>query len=89
VFSAAVAHASWGPTLVIVGVLASSVAAFFYVRVIVLMYFSEPSGDATIVATPGILTVVAVGIGAIATVVLGVLPSWALDVASSSSVFLP
>jgi NADH-quinone oxidoreductase subunit N len=89
VFSAAVEHASWGPTLVIVGVLASAVAAFFYVRVIVLMYFSEPSGDGTIVATPGILTVVAVGIGALATVLLGVLPSWALDVASSSSVFLP
>jgi NADH-quinone oxidoreductase subunit N len=89
VFSAAVAHASWGPTLVIVGVLASAVAAFFYVRVIVLMYFSEPSGDSTIVATPGVLTVVAVGIGALATVVLGVMPSWALDLASSSSIFLP
>jgi NADH-quinone oxidoreductase subunit N len=89
VFSAAVAHAAWGPALVIVGVLASAVAAFFYVRVIVLMYFSEPSGDGTIVATPGVLTVVAVGIGALATVVLGVLPSWALDLASSSSIFLP
>jgi NADH-quinone oxidoreductase subunit N len=89
VFSAAVAHAAWGPTLVIVGVLASAVAAFFYVRVIVLMYFSEPSGDSTIVVTPGVLTVVAVGLGALATVVLGVLPSWALDLASSSSIFLP
>jgi NADH-quinone oxidoreductase subunit N len=89
VFSAAVEHATWGPILVIVGVLASAVAAFFYVRVIVLMYFSEPSGDGTIVATPGVLTVVAVGIGALATVVLGVLPSWALDLAGSSSIFLP
>jgi len=57
--------------------------------VIVLMYFSEPSGDGTIVATPGVLTVVAVGLGAFATVLLGVLPSWALDLASSSSIFLP
>jgi NADH-quinone oxidoreductase subunit N len=89
VFSAAIAHAAWGPALVVVGVLASAVAAFFYVRVIVLMYFSEPSGDGTIVATPGVLTVVAVGIGALATLVLGVLPSWALDLASSSSIFLP
>jgi len=53
------------------------------------MYFSEPSGDATIVTAPGVLTVVGVGVGALATVVLGVLPSWALDLASSSSVFLP
>lgn len=89
VFSAAVEHAAWGPVLVIVGVLASAAAAFFYVRVIVLMYFSEPSGDGTTVAAPGVLTVVAVGIGAAATILLGVLPSWALDLASDSSVFLP
>ena len=31
--------------LAVVGVLASAVAAFFYVRVIVLMYFSEPTGE--------------------------------------------
>ena len=35
-----------GPVgLVVVGVLASAIAAFFYVRVIVLMYFTEPTGD--------------------------------------------
>ena len=44
VFAPAVAHgATW---LAVIGVLASAIAAFFYVRVIVLMYFSEPSGDA-------------------------------------------
>ena len=44
VFAPAVAHgAVW---LAVVGVVASAIAAFFYVRVIVLMYFSEPTGDA-------------------------------------------
>ena len=32
--------------LVIVGVIASAVAAYFYVRVIVLMFFTEPPDDA-------------------------------------------
>ena len=31
--------------LVVIGVLSSAVAAFFYVRVIVLMFFSEPAAD--------------------------------------------
>jgi len=49
--------------LVVVAVLCSAIAAFFYVRVIVLMYFSEPSGDATTVAVPSALMTVALTIG--------------------------
>ena len=52
VFAAAVAHG--GAWLVVVGVLASAIAAFFYVRVIVLMYFSEPAGEATHVVAPSV-----------------------------------
>jgi NADH-quinone oxidoreductase subunit N len=89
VFSAALARAPFGPGLVLIGVLASAVAVFFYVRVIVLMYFSEATGDAITVTRPGVLTMVAVGVGAAATVLLGVMPSAALNLAHSSSVFLP
>ena len=32
--------------LVIIGVIASAVAAYFYVRVIVLMFFTDPPDDA-------------------------------------------
>ena len=39
--------------LVIVGAVFSAVAAFFYVRVIVLMYFSDPPEEAPTVAVPG------------------------------------
>jgi NADH-quinone oxidoreductase subunit N len=87
VFSAAVAHG--GTWLAVVGVLSSAVAAFFYVRVIVLMYFSEPHGDSTIVAAPSIFTTVAIAVGALVTILLGVLPGPVLDLASRSSLFLP
>lgn len=42
VFSAAVDGGAW--PLALIGVLASSVAVFFYVRIIVLMFFTQPSG---------------------------------------------
>ena len=43
VFTSAVAGGAW--PLVVVAVLLSAVAAFFYVRVIVLMFFSDPVGE--------------------------------------------
>jgi NADH-quinone oxidoreductase subunit N len=89
VFSAALDTAPYGAALVLVGVLASAIAVFFYVRVIVLMYFSEATGDAVTVSQPGALTIVAVGVGVIATVALGVLPNLALELAQNSAVFLP
>ncbi|RAY15268.1 NADH-quinone oxidoreductase subunit NuoN [Actinomadura craniellae] len=82
VFSAAV---EGGATpLVVVGVLASAVAAFFYVRVIVVMFFSdpEPDGPAVVVAPT---TVAAVALGLAATVVLGVLPQPVLDLAGQAA----
>ncbi len=45
VFSAAVAAGDW--PLALVGVLASAVAVFFYVRIVVLMYFVAPADEAT------------------------------------------
>ena len=42
--------------LVVVGVVMSAVAAFFYVRVIVLMFFSPPAPDGPTVVVPSPLT---------------------------------
>ena len=87
VFAPAVAHgAVW---LAVVGVVSSAIAAFFYVRVIVLMYFSEPSGDATTVAVPSAMMTVALTIGVAVTVVLGVFPQPVLDLAAHSATFVP
>jgi len=86
VFSAAVGHGA--TPLAVVGVLASAIAAFVYVRVVVLMYFSEPAGDSVRVVSPSILTASAVTAGVLLTLVLGVVPGPLLDLASRSSLFL-
>ncbi|KAA2264789.1 NADH-quinone oxidoreductase subunit NuoN [Solihabitans fulvus] len=77
VFSAAL-QSGMAP-LVVVALVFSAVAAFFYLRVIVLMYFSEPAADGPTVTVPGAFTTMAITIGALATLVLGVFPSFALD----------
>jgi NADH-quinone oxidoreductase subunit N len=86
VFSAAIAGGAW--PLVVVGVLTSAVAAFFYVRVIVLMFFSEPRPDGPTVAVPSAFTTLAVALGVAVTVVLGVLPTSVLEMAASASQFI-
>src|SRR6202041_549182 len=61
VFQAAIAAGAL--PLVIVGVLSSAIAAFFFVRVIVLMFFSDPAPGGPAVVTPGLFTGVAVAFG--------------------------
>src|SRR5207344_1795014 len=72
VFQAAIAGGAL--PLVIVGVLSSAILAFPYVRVIVLMYFSDPAPDGPSVVRPSVFTGAAVAVGAIGTLVLGVVP---------------
>ncbi|MDT0380646.1 NADH-quinone oxidoreductase subunit NuoN [Streptomyces sp. DSM 42041] len=74
--------------LVVVGVISSAIAAFFYVRVIVLMFFQEPKADGPSVAVPSPLTMSAIGLGVAVTVVLGVAPQYFLDLAGQASVFV-
>ncbi|WP_461023032.1 NADH-quinone oxidoreductase subunit NuoN [Thalassiella azotivora] len=83
VFTAAVegGHA-W---LAVVGVVASAVAAFFYVRVIVLMYFTEPAEGSATVAANRPLTAAAVAVGVAATVALGVVPAAVLDLTDTAA----
>jgi NADH-quinone oxidoreductase subunit N len=83
VFQAAIAGGAL--PLVIVGVLSSAVAAFFYVRVIVLMFFSDPAPDGPSVVTPGVFTGTAVAIGAVTTLVFGVIPGPLLNLANHAA----
>jgi proton-translocating NADH-quinone oxidoreductase chain N len=71
--------------LVIVGVIASAILAFPYVRVIVLMFFSEPAPDGPAVVRPSAFTGVAVAVGAVATVVLGIVPQPLLSLANHAA----
>jgi proton-translocating NADH-quinone oxidoreductase chain N len=83
VFQAAIAA---GETpLVIVGVLASAIAGFFYVRVIVLMFFSDPVPDGPEVVVPSLFTGTAVALGVVATVLLGIVPQPVLDLANHAA----
>ncbi|MQA08251.1 MAG: NADH-quinone oxidoreductase subunit NuoN [Pseudonocardiaceae bacterium] len=68
--------------LVVIALVASAVAAFFYLRVIVLMHFSEPAEDGPTVSVPGAFTTAAITMGVAVTLLLGVLPAFALDWAS-------
>jgi NADH:ubiquinone oxidoreductase subunit 2 (subunit N) len=83
VFSAAVSGGVL--SVVIVGVLSSAILAFPYVRVIVLMFFSDPAPDGPAVVRPSMFTAVAVGIGVIVTLVLGIVPEPLLSLANHAA----
>jgi NADH-quinone oxidoreductase subunit N len=83
VFQAAIAgHAT---PLVVVALVCSAIAAFFYVRVIVLMFFSAPPAEGPVVVARPTLTYAAVGIGAAVTLLLGVVPQPLLDLANTAA----
>ena len=77
-----------GTVMVVIGVLCSAITVFVYMRVIVLMFFTEPNDDSAIVVTPSSTTTFAIAIGVLATLALGVVPSALLDLANSSSLFI-
>ncbi|MFC9873117.1 NADH-quinone oxidoreductase subunit NuoN [Nocardia salmonicida] len=83
---AAASGAGYTP-LIIIGVVCSAIAAFFYVRVIVLMFFTDPPSDAPIVTAPFATTLV-VAFSAGATLLLGIFPQPVLDLADRSALFI-
>ena len=89
VFAPAVADGGRaGVAMAVVGVLCSAITAFVYVRLIVLMFFTESGSDEVEVLVPSALTTVAVTVGTVATVLLGVAPGLVLALTDSASVFL-
>lgn len=74
--------------LVIIGVVSSAVAAYFYVRVIVLMFFTEGTDDTPQVVAPGVLSKAAIAVCALVTVVLGIVPQPVLDLADRAALLL-
>jgi NADH-quinone oxidoreductase subunit N len=91
VFRAAIEVGAW--PLALVALLASAVAAFFYLRVIVLMYFSPAAGGADgrqgpTVGVPGLPTTLVLAITATATLALGIVPGSVLDLAERAARFV-
>ncbi|SNU02372.1 NADH dehydrogenase subunit N [Ruaniaceae bacterium KH17] len=87
VFISAVQGGMW--PLVVLAVLFSAATAYFYVRLIILMYFTEPEGEETVVVESEGLTSVAIGVAALVTVLLGVFPGPVLDFISQAAAYLP
>jgi NADH-quinone oxidoreductase subunit N len=86
VFGAALeADQTW---LVIAGVVSSAILAFPYLRVIVMMYLSEPAENTPTVSIPGALTAAALVIGVVATLLLGVWPRSLLEVTQNAANFI-
>ncbi len=83
VFQAAIAGGAL--PLVVVGVLSSAILAFPYVRVIVLMFFSDPAPDGPAVVRPSVFTSAAVAVGVVLTLLLGVLPQPLLSLANHAA----
>lgn len=85
IFSAA--YESGNTSILIAGVLSSAVAAFFYIRVIVLMFFKDPVEDGTSVLIPSALTTITITISAVITLVLGIFPAPLIDFIASTAFF--
>jgi NADH-quinone oxidoreductase subunit N len=86
IFSAAYQSGNIG--LVVVGVLSSAIAAFFYIRVIIMMFFSDPQNDSVSIIIPTIKSRIAISTAMISSVVLGLAPSLLLNSATSFANFI-
>ena len=74
--------------LVVFGVISSMLLAFPYLRVVVLMWLSEPGESTPAVSIPGFLTSTALGLGVIVTLALGVVPAPLIDLTREASNFV-
>jgi NADH-quinone oxidoreductase subunit N len=89
VFAAAIGGGqAWLTALVIAGVVSSMVLAFPYLRVVVVMWLSDPAETTPTVSIPGGLTAAALTIGAAATLVLGIVPTPLLEMTTRAAEFV-
>jgi NADH-quinone oxidoreductase subunit N len=86
IFSAA--YKSGNISLVVVGVLASAIAAFFYIRVIIMIFFTDPVNNSVSVIIPSIKSKVSIVASMIISIALGIAPSLVLTAASNFANFV-
>ncbi len=83
IFKAALeSHLVW---LTVLGLLTSAVAAYYYLRILVVMYMKDPSEAATKAEPLPASLAAALVLPAAATLFLGIFPNWVLDFAGHSS----
>lgn len=88
-FKAAIEAGAW--PLVVIAVLASAAAAFFYVRLIVLMFLTPVPADmeSAVTVTRETGPTIVIAVAAAGTILLGVLPSGVLDLAQQAAILVP
>jgi NADH-quinone oxidoreductase subunit N len=86
IFSAA--YQSGNISLVVVGVLASAIAAFFYIRVIIMMFFTDPVNDSVSVIIPSVKSKISISASLFISLVLGIAPSLLLTTAGNYANFI-
>ncbi len=86
IFSAA--YESGNTSLLIAGVLSSAIAAFFYIRVIVLMFFKDSVEDGTSVVIPSALTTTTIAITSAVTLILGIYPAPLINFIATFATFV-
>jgi NADH-quinone oxidoreductase subunit N len=86
IFSAA--YKSGNIALVVVGVLASAIAAFFYIRVIIMIFFTDPINDSVSVIIPSVKSRISITVATLISIILGLAPSLLLNGADNFANFL-
>ncbi|MFI8772589.1 NADH-quinone oxidoreductase subunit NuoN [Gordonia sp. NPDC062954] len=84
----AAAAGSGAGVLVVIGVISSAIAAYFYVRIIVAMFFADVPVDAPHVVKPSVLTTSSIAVCTVVTIGLGIFPQPLLDLAANAAQFL-
>ena len=69
-------------SLAVIGVMMSVVSAYFYIRIVMLMYMKEPVREFDMARTPA--NSLALAIAVAGTIIIGILPAWFLDLAKSA-----
>jgi len=69
--------------LAVTAVLFSAVSAYFYIRIVMLMYMKEPTHKFDLATTPA--SGIAIAIAVVGTLIIGILPSWFLEMAQRAA----
>lgn len=87
VFAVALSSGAW--PVVLVAIAASVISVFFYVRLILLMFFTDaPEGESAAVTTPSLLTSGTIAVCVLLTLLLGIVPGPILDLAGNAGSFI-